>query len=41
MSYESGVADARARKAAKYHDLVEAGRAAGYRVKLFNVVVGS
>ena len=41
VSYESGVADARARKAAKYHDLVEAGRAAGYRVKLFNVVVGS
>ena len=41
MSYESGVADARARKAAKYHDLVEAGRAAGYRVKLFNMVVGS
>ena len=25
----SGVADARARKAAKYHDLVEAGSAAG------------
>ena len=41
MSYESGVADARARKAAKYHDLVEAGRAAGYKVKLFNMVVGS
>ena len=41
MSYESGVADARARKAAKYHDLVEAGRTAGYRVKLFNLVVGS
>ena len=29
MSYESGVADARARKAAKYHDLVESGRVAG------------
>ena len=38
VSYESGVADAKARKAAKYHDLVEAGREAGYRVKLFNVV---
>ena len=35
------MADARARKAAKYYDLVEAGRAAGYRVKLFNLVVGS
>ena len=41
MSYESGVADARARKAGKYHDLVEAGRAAGYGVKLLNMVVGS
>ena len=41
VSYESGVADARARKAAKYHDLVEAGRAAGYGVKLLNLVVGS
>ena len=38
VSYESGVADARARKAAKYHDLVEAGRVAGYRMKLFNMV---
>ena len=41
MSYESGVADARARKAAKYHGLFETGRAAGYKVKLFNMVVGS
>ena len=41
MSYESGVVDARARKAAMCHDLVEAGRAAGYRVKLYNLVVGS
>ena len=41
MSYETGVADARARKAAKYHDLVEAGIAAGYRAKLLNLVVGS
>ena len=41
VSYESGVADARARKAAKCHDLVEAGRAAGYRAKLLNLVVGS
>ena len=41
VSYETGVADARARKAAKYHDLVEAGRAAGYRAKLLNLVVGS
>ena len=32
---------ARARKAAKYHDLVEAGRAAGYGVKLLSLVVGS
>ena len=31
VSYETGVADAKARKAVKYHDLVEAGRAAGYR----------
>ena len=35
------MADARARKAVKYHDLVEAGRAAGYRAKLLNLVVGS
>ena len=41
VSYESGVADERARKVAKYHDLVEAGRASGYRAKLLNVVVGS
>ena len=35
------MADARARKAAKYHHLVEAGRAAGYRVKLLNLMVRS
>ena len=41
MSYESLVADARARKRAKYFDLVEAGRAAGYKTELITVEVGS
>ena len=41
MSFESLVADARARKRAKYHDLVEAGRAAGYKTELITVEVGS
>ena len=33
------MADARARKRAKYHDLVVAGRDAGYRVKLITIEV--
>ena len=41
VSYESLVADARARKRAKYYDLVEAGRAAGYKTDLITVEVGS
>lgn len=41
ISYEPQVADARERKKAKYHHLVEAGRAAGYRSKLITVEVGS
>ena len=35
------MADARARKRAKYYDLVVAGRAAGYRTELITVEVGS
>ena len=41
VSYESLVANARARKRAKYHDLVEAGRAARYNTELITVEVGS
>ena len=41
MSFETRVADARARKRAKYHDLVVAGRDAGCRVKLITIEVGS
>ena len=41
VSYESLVAEARSRKRAKYHDLVEAGRAAGYKTDLITVEVGS
>ena len=41
MSYESKVDDARSRKKTKYHDLVVAGRAAGYRVRLITLEVGS
>ena len=41
ISFESLVADARERKRAKYQDLVEAGRAAGYRTELITVEVGS
>ena len=41
ISFESLVADARARKRAKYYDLVQAGRAAGYRTELLTVEVGS
>ena len=40
MSYKPLVADARARKRAKYHDLVEAGRAAGYKTELRLGLVG-
>ena len=36
ISYESHVADARERKRVKYHDLVDAGKAAGYKTELFN-----
>ena len=35
------MADARARKRTKYYDLVEAGKAAGYRTELITVEVGS
>ena len=41
VSFKTQVADARARKRAKYHDLVVAGRDAGYRVKLITIEVGS
>ena len=41
ISYESIVADARGRKRAKYHDLVEAGRAAGYKTTLITIEVWS
>ena len=35
------MADARERKHSKYHDLVEAGRAAGFRCELISLEVGS
>ena len=41
VSYESHVANARGRKRAKYHDLVVAGKAAGYATKLITLEVGS
>lgn len=41
VSYEPLVADARARKRAKYHDPVVAGRAAGYKTQLITTEVGS
>ena len=41
MSNEPLVAHARARKGAKYHDLVEAARAVGYKTELITVEVGS
>ena len=41
ISYESHVADARGRKRAKYHDLEEAGRVAGYKTELITIEVGS
>ena len=41
ISYESHMADAQAQKKAKYQDLVEAGRAVGYRSELLTVEVGS
>ena len=34
------MADAQERKRAKYHDLVEAGREAGYRTELLTIEVG-
>ena len=41
ISYEKLMAEARERKRAKYQDLVEAGRAAGYKTELITVEVGS
>ena len=41
VSYESVVAGARDRKCAKYFDLVEAGRAAGFQCELVTLEVGS
>ena len=41
VSYETLVADARLRKRVKYHDLVELGRAAGYKTDLITFEVGS
>ena len=41
ISYESCTEDARRRKQAKYHDLVEAGCEAGYSTELITLEVGS
>ena len=41
VSYETVVADARERKHSKYHNLMEAGRAAGFRCELISLEVGS
>lgn len=41
ISYETIVADAKERKRSKYHDLMEAGRAAGFRCELITLEVGS
>ena len=41
ISYESHVTDARERKRVKYQDLVDAGKAAGYKTELLTVEVGS
>ena len=41
ISYEMKVANARSRKRAKYLDLVEAGRAAGYKTSFITLEVGS
>ena len=41
ISYESHVADARERKRVKYKNLVDAGKAAGYKTELLTVEVGS
>ena len=41
ISFESRVEDARRRKRAKYHNLVEVGRATGYKSELITVEVGS
>ena len=40
ISFESLMAEARERKTVKYRDLVEAGRAAGYKTELLTVEVG-
>ena len=40
ISYESQVANARDRKRDKYHDLVVAGKAAGYSTRLITLEVG-
>ena len=41
ISYKSLVLDARERKRAKYQDMVETDRAAGYKTELITVEVGS
>jgi hypothetical protein len=41
ISYETRVEEARERKQAKYQDLVEGGKAAGYRSELITIEVGS
>ena len=41
ISYTMKVANARSRKRAKYLELVEAGRAAGYKTSLITMEVGS
>ena len=40
ISFESLMAEARERKRVKYHDLVEARKAAGYKTELLTVEVG-
>ena len=41
ISFETHMAEARSRKRAKYQDLLEAGRAAGYKTELLTIEVGS
>ena len=41
ISFESVAEHSQARKECRYQDLVEAGRAVGYRVKLLTLEVGS
>ena len=41
ISYKPQVADSRERKKSKYHQLVEAGRAAGYQSRLITAEIGS